>query len=259
MSRSPLQQHRTWFVVVGSLGLLLAIALLANLWLLQRTRHYARLFHIARLDPLNIGAHPTMLPADQTRSSPAVRRVVLFGDSRARQWTTPPQNEQYVFFNRGADGQTSAQALYRFSYHVPPLKPDIVVIQVGANDLMAVSLLRGDREEIIADCQANIVAIVEQSRAAGARVVLTTIFPLGGLPFEQQLLGVAAVPAAITEVNAFIRGLAADDLIVFDAATLLSDADGRLPAEYQADFLHVNARAYALLNNELLQILPPQE
>jgi len=182
-------------------------------------------------------------------------RVIFFGDSRARQWLLPAQHAEYTFLNRGVDGETSAQALHRFAYHVPATSPDVVVVQIGANDLVAVSLLRDDRERIVANCQRNIAEIVDRSRQLGATVILTTIFPLGTLPVEQQFLGTAAVQSAIQEVNIFIASLAADDVLIFDSAALLSDMDGQVQPAYQSDFLHINEQAYMMLNVELLRIL----
>jgi lysophospholipase L1-like esterase len=250
-----MQPCRTWRLLVGFLGLALILSMLANLWLVQRTRHYARLFYISRLEPLSIQAYPVTMDTQIDSGAEAPVRVVFFGDSRARQWTLPTQNAEYTFLNRGVDGETSAQALRRFAAHVPATRPDFVVIQLGANDMMAVSLLQEDRERIIADCQRNIAEIVEQSRQLGATVILTTIFPLGTLPIEQRFLGTTAVQSAIQEVNTFIASLAADDVIVFDTAALLSDSGGRIQPAYQNDFLHVNEPAYMALNVELMRIL----
>lgn len=250
-----MQHCRTLRLLVGGLGIVLLLSVLANLWLIQRTRHYARLFYISRLEPLSIQIYPKSvnMHTDGSEGSPA--RVVFFGDSRARQWALPAQTTEFTFLNRGADGETSAQALQRFPYHVPATEPDFIVIQIGANDLMAVSLLQGDREHIIANCQRNIVQIVDQARQLGAIVILTTVFPLGTLPIEQRFLGTTTVQGAIEEVNTFIAGLAADDVIIFDTAALLSDPHGQVQATYQNDFLHINEQAYAVLNVELMRIL----
>ena len=70
--------------------------------------------------------------------------------------------------NRGVFGQTTAQVLGRFDAHAAPLLPRVVVLQVGINDLKAIPLLPHRRDEIVADCKANLREIVRRSTDAGA-------------------------------------------------------------------------------------------
>lgn len=237
------------------LGLLASLSM--NLWLLQRARHYARLMHLTSLDPIGTrgyqaGAGPAEALATPA-AAPQTRRVVFFGDSRARQWPAP--GGAFHFVNRGVSGQTSLQALTRFEAHVPALAPDVVVIQVGANDLAAIALLPGSREQIVADCKANIAQIVERSRALGAMVILTTIIPIGDVTPGQRLFWSPEVRAALAEVNAFLAGLAAEGVVVLDTAPPLTRANGHVAAAYQADSLHLNPEGYAVLNRELMALL----
>jgi lysophospholipase L1-like esterase len=44
----------------------------------------------------------------------------------------------FSFVNRGINTQTSAQVLGRFDKHVVPLHPNIVIVQVGINDLKTI-------------------------------------------------------------------------------------------------------------------------
>ena len=116
-------------IFVGSFLLSLA----ANVGLLRQSRHYKRLFYLTRLDPLGLAAFAGTPPV----AEPGMRRVVLFGDSRIAAWSlSAPAGIQIV--NRGVAGHSSAQALLRFAEHVAPLRPDLVVVQVGVNDLVAV-------------------------------------------------------------------------------------------------------------------------
>jgi lysophospholipase L1-like esterase len=56
-------------------------------------------------------------------------------------------------------------------------------------------------------------------------------------------------------VNSYIRSLATDKVIVFDAASLLSEVNGKLKPEYTADGLHLNEAGYITLNVELVKLL----
>jgi len=65
--------------------------------------------------------------------------------------------------NAGVSGDTSAGGLRRLAWLLKQ-KPDVVVVELGAND--------GMRGQPIAGVEANLRAILERSRAAGARVLL---------------------------------------------------------------------------------------
>jgi lysophospholipase L1-like esterase len=57
------------------------------------------------------------------------------------------------------------------------------------------------------------------------------------------------------DVNSYIRSLATDQVLVFDAARLLSDKNGNLKQEYSPDGLHLNEAGYRALNVELVNLL----
>jgi acyl-CoA thioesterase I len=65
--------------------------------------------------------------------------------------------------NAGVSGDTSAGGLRRLDWLLRQ-RPDVVVVELGAND--------GFRGQQLAGVEANLRAIVERSRAAGARVLL---------------------------------------------------------------------------------------
>jgi acyl-CoA thioesterase-1 len=65
--------------------------------------------------------------------------------------------------NAGVSGDTSAGGLRRLDWLLRQ-RPDVVVVELGAND--------GLRGQPIAGVESNLRAIIEKSRAAGARVLL---------------------------------------------------------------------------------------
>ncbi|HEV8240991.1 MAG TPA: arylesterase [Thermoanaerobaculia bacterium] len=65
--------------------------------------------------------------------------------------------------NAGVSGDTSAGGLRRLAWLLRQ-RPDVVVVELGAND--------GLRGQPLASVESNLRAIVERSRAAGARVLL---------------------------------------------------------------------------------------
>lgn len=249
---------RIVWIVLLVLVLALLGSLLLNVMLLRRSRGYARFFNATRLDPLALDLYSPDEQQEDLMDSQQ-KRVVFYGDSRAFQWRFPASPEQFQFINRGADGQTSAQAVLRFDYHIPPVQPDILVLQIGVNDLSAIPWFPDQQADIIAACQEHIAQIVAKSRDQGAIVIVTTIFPPGPMPLELHMFSSVDVGAAIAEVNTFIMTLAeAERVIVLDSAAVLADEQGLVREEYSLDSLHINAAGYAALNKELLRLLADQ-
>ncbi|NER81152.1 MAG: SGNH/GDSL hydrolase family protein [Leptolyngbya sp. SIO1D8] len=222
-----------------------------NVLLYTKVKQYYVELNETRLDPVGLKNYP-INPEAQTDSSQL--RVVFFGDSRAAGWTFP-KNDDYEFVNRGISSQTSIQASQRFVHHVQPLQPDVIVIQIGINDLKTIALFPADRDQIVADTQANIQQIVEASKRLGAIVIITTIFPTGEVPLERKPFWTDAIEEAIKDVNVFINALAEDRVIIFDAYSLLVNDQGKLLKTHEADELHLKKSGYTTLNQELLPIL----
>ncbi|HEX9074391.1 MAG TPA: GDSL-type esterase/lipase family protein, partial [Anaerolineae bacterium] len=218
----------------------------------QSRDYYSQLYD-TKLDPLGLAAFPT--DSIQYANPPNKPVVVFFGDSRAADWPAPPQLENITFINRGIGNQTSAQALGRLPHHVIPLKPDVVLIQIGINDLKTIPLFPAQKASIIANCKANIGEIVRLSIQSGARVILTTIFPLGQVPVERRLVWSDDIATSIDDVNGFITQLKGNNVEIFDAGKILGTETGTLNPLYSKDLLHLNEKGYGVLNRELIHIL----
>jgi lysophospholipase L1-like esterase len=247
--RGSLRRHRLLTVALlaalaGSLGL--------NWALFREAKHYYLLYNGLQLDPLGLAYYPSPPPAPAGgRRGP---RVLFYGDSRAVEWSPPAAPAHVEFVNRGVSGQTSAGALLRFDLHAAPARPDVVVIQVGINDLKAVALFPDRERRIVADCEERIGRLVAKARDAGAGVILTTIFPTGPVPPERRPFWSPEIRAAIERVNARIRALGADRVLVLDAHALLEERGEVRPA-YARDTLHLNPAGYDVLNRELSRLL----
>ncbi len=102
-------------------------------------------------------------------------RVVFLGDEVTEYWG---QNGSTFFpgkpyFNRGISGQTTPQMLVRFRQDVIGLKPKVVVIQGGSNDLAGVAgpMTQGTAAE-------NLMSMVELAKVHGIRVVIASMTPV---------------------------------------------------------------------------------
>lgn len=179
--------------------------------------------------------------------------VLFYGDSRAADWP-PPDLPGFLFVNRGVPGQTVPEALNRWATYATPLHPDIVVLQIGINDLTTVSLFPEESASLVVQCQNNIRHLVTQAVAGGATVILTTIFPAGYLRLGYREFGLSDVGPLLVEVNNYLTILAGPQVILFDAYALLSE-NGLVKGEYTLDLLHLNATGYEALNRSLVPML----
>lgn len=181
--------------------------------------------------------------------------LVFFGDSRALMWGRPEALHDYDVVNRGVGNQTTAQILLRFDADVPRLKPAIVVLEAGVNDLKTIAEFPERREQIVGDCESNLRRIVARSREIGATVVLVSVFAIGDLPLWRLPFWSDDVRAAVREVNAFLPNLVGERVALMNADPALDDPRGRIRSQYQYDYLHLNPAAYAELTDELAALL----
>jgi lysophospholipase L1-like esterase len=102
---------------------------------------------------------------------PGEDRVVFLGDDVTDLWGKgdAPFFPGKPYLNRGIAGQTSAQMLVRFQQDVVALKPRVVVIQAGMDDLLVAT------EGVTAD---NFMSMMDIARANGIRVVLASVTPV---------------------------------------------------------------------------------
>jgi lysophospholipase L1-like esterase len=249
-----MKSNRILLIILALLSIALAASIVLNFIIFNRGRQYYLQLNGTRLDPLGLSAYPP--EANQNLPvNPNQVRVVFFGDSRAYQWTSPSGLEQFQFINRGIGSQTSIQLVERFDEHVAPLRPQIIIVQVGINDLKTIPLFPDQKETIVANYQANIEKIISASLDLGATVILTPVFPPGEIPIERRPFWSADVAEAIKEVNISMQTFAGDNVIIFDATQILADERGLVQKKYSQDFLHLNEAGYEALNHELVDIL----
>lgn len=247
-------KHRIFWMGGIALATSLLGSIALNFALYNAATQYYRQLNATHLDPLGLNvSFPDKDTSIQLPSSKS--KVVFFGDSRAAAWQEPEGFDRSIFINRGIGSQTTTQVVKRYDAQIAPLKPDILVVQVGVNDLKTIPLFPNQKDRIIEDCKANIDRIVREARSQNTVVILSTIFPLGELPISRRLFWSSEVDRAIAEVNEFITNLAAEDVRIFDTKSVLSNKNGIVKPEYSLDFLHLNDRGYEALNRELSLLL----
>jgi len=177
-------------------------------------------------------------------------RVVFMGDSITDGWDSPSMGGFFPgkpYINRGISGQTTPQMLIRFRPDVIDLKPKVVVILAGTNDLAG-----NTGPSTLEAIEGNLTSMAELARANGIRVVLSSVMPVSdyevrnGQPIVQT---VRRPPDKIITLNNWIKDYAAKNkLIYLDYFSAMVDAKGFLKDELSNDGLHPNADGYKVMN-----------
>jgi lysophospholipase L1-like esterase len=177
-----------------------------------------------------------------TLAASASPRLVFLGDSITENWMlADPRFFEGGIVNRGISGQTTPQMLVRFRADVITLKPAMVHILAGTNDVA------GNTGPTRAqDFKDNIMSMAELARAHGIRVILGSIPPAAAFNWRPQL---KPVPR-IRELNAWLREYAAENRFDYiDYYTPLAGASGELKAELGNDGVHPNRAGYRIMRD----------
>ncbi|HZR83436.1 MAG TPA: SGNH/GDSL hydrolase family protein [Candidatus Binatia bacterium] len=177
-------------------------------------------------------------------------RVVLIGDSIFDRWSSPESDGFFPgkpFVNRGIGGQTSAQMLLRFRQDVVALRPEVVVILAGTNDIAG----NGGRTTLDA-IESNLRSMAELAHANGIAVVLGTVLPVCDCAKSSD--GTTIVQTAerplrqIDELNQRIARVARErGYVLLDYNAAMRDDAGQLRKALTNDGLHPNAAGYAVM------------
>ena len=136
---------------------------------------------------------------------PGENRVVFLGDQITEAWPEFFPGKPYL--NRGIAGQTTPQMLVRFRQDVIALKPKVVVIQAGTNDLA--SVMGPSTEGTMAD---NFLSMVELAKLHGIAVVLASVTPVSD--FYRKQTGLRP-QGKIISLNGWLRDYAAQSGSVY--------------------------------------------
>jgi lysophospholipase L1-like esterase len=121
-----------------------------------------------------------------------------------QEWPDLPK-ERFTTINAGGGGETTAQILMRAAPTLEAVKPELVVIQAGINDLKTIGALHELARETEANCLSNLSELVSVARARGARVVLVPILPTTAPSFVRRPIWSSEIDAARRRINATLR------------------------------------------------------
>ncbi|MDU1891764.1 MAG: GDSL-type esterase/lipase family protein [Dysgonomonas sp.] len=173
---------------------------------------------------------------------PEEKRVVFIGNSITENWV----HLHYSFFrdngyiNRGLGGQTTPLLLLRFRQDVIELKPKVVVINGGINDIA-----ENTGEYDITFTMDNIKSMAELAESNNIKVIISSVLPCSGYGFKGHIKD---VPGKIDELNELIKNYAASKGFYYlDYNTFMRDSEGGMKSELTFDYLHPNEKGYEVM------------
>ena len=170
---------------------------------------------------------------------PGENRVVFMGDSITEAWHLDKFFPGKPYINRGISGQTTPQMLVRFRQDVIDLKPKVVVILAGTNDIAG-----NTGPMTLEQTEDNLASMAELARANHIRVVLCSVTPAFDFPWSP---GMTPAPKVIA-LNAWIRKYADEKGHVYvDYHSAMKDGRDGLPAALSKDGVHPLPAGYAIM------------
>ncbi len=174
--------------------------------------------------------------------APGEKRVVFMGNSITegwKAWGDPAFFSGKPYYDRGISGQTTGQMLVRFREDVVNLKPAVVVIMAGINDIA-----ENNGPSKLEDVFGNIVSMAELARLNHIKVVLSSVMPAYNFPWRP---GIDPKPS-VTALNTMIKNYCEKNKIVYlDYFTAMADERRGLPANLSKDGVHPNLAGYKIM------------
>jgi lysophospholipase L1-like esterase len=174
--------------------------------------------------------------------SPNENRVVFMGDSITDAWGRSHgkffPGKPYV--NRGISGQTTPQMLIRFRPDVINLKPKVVVILAGTNDIAG-----NTGPETLEEIEGNLESMAQLAQVNNIRVVLASVMPVCDYIKPQTE---RRPPEKIVALNAWIKGYCdKNGLVYLDYYSALLDDNKMFKKDLTYDGLHPNDAGYEVM------------
>ena len=168
-------------------------------------------------------------------------RVVFMGNSITEGWLQGGLSlfKKQNYINRGIGGQTTPQMKFRFMQDVVELKPKIVVILAGINDIA-----QNTGYIPIPDIASNIEEMTRMAKANKIKVVICYVLPANYFPWRPQIL-----PAdQVITLNLLLKEMALKNEVVYlDYYSEMVDENRGMKEAYTTDGVHCTIEGYKMM------------
>ncbi|HEX4486454.1 MAG TPA: SGNH/GDSL hydrolase family protein [Terriglobales bacterium] len=176
-------------------------------------------------------------------TEPAPGRVVFMGDSITDGWPIAEYFPDKPYVNRGISGQTTPQMLIRFRPDVVNLKPKVVVILAGTNDIAG-----NTGPMTVEQIEDNYSSMAELAKANNIRVVFSSVLPVNNYTEKAQPFFLTRSPEKILALNKWLKAYCETNGHVYlDYFTPMKDEKGLLKKDLAEDGLHPNKTGYKMM------------
>jgi len=169
------------------------------------------------------------------------KRVVFYGNSITEGWARHfgAMFPGKPYIGRGIGGQTTPQMLVRFRQDVVALKPKVVVILAGTNDIAG-----NTGPSTLEMIQDNLASMTEIARANRIQVVLSSVLPVYDYRWRPGLEPAQKIVALNRWLEAYARR---NGHVYLDYHSAMADARQGMRAELSPDGVHPNEAGYRIM------------
>ena len=184
------------------------------------------------------------LQNDTVLSQPVSKgRVVFMGNSITQGWkdTHPDFFKKNPYFDRGISGQTTPQMLLRFRQDVINLKPKVVVILAGTNDIA------GNTGPVTLEMiMNNIASMAELAKMNGIQPLLCSVLPAFDYPWKHGMEPNIKIPKLNEMIKAYAKKM---NFIYVDYFTPMAEPNNAMKAELTYDGVHCTSKGYDVMES----------
>lgn len=180
---------------------------------------------------------------------PGEERIVFMGNSITEGWPAkdPEFFENPAFVNRGISGQTTPQMLLRFRSDVIDLKPKVVVILAGTNDIAG-----NTGPMTLEEIRDNIISMAELAKANGIKVIISSVLPAYDYQWKPGMQPNIKIP----QLNSLLKEYAVKSNILYlDYFSAMVDDRNGLPLAYAEDGVHPTKEGYEVMKPMVLDAI----
>jgi len=172
------------------------------------------------------------------------KRVVFMGNSITEAWVnySPDFFSDNNYIGRGISGQVTHQMLIRFRADVIALKPKLVVILAGTNDIA-----QNSGPVSIEEVADNIKSMAEMALQNNIEVIICSVLPAKDYPWKPGMNPLNKIP----QLNSMIKEYAiANDLSYVDFFEVMDNGKGGMKVPEHTtenDLVHPNKAGYIVM------------
>lgn len=176
-----------------------------------------------------------------TSPAPGENRIVFMGNSITEGWSqfSPEFFSGKPYVNRGIGGQTTPQMLLRFQADVVDLKPKVVVILAGTNDIA-----QNTGPITLEEIMNNLKAMAELAKKNNIKVILSSVVPAFDYTWRPGLKPNEKIPALNKMIQTYVEE---NDCIYLDYFKAMNDGNNGLQAALTYDGVHPNKAGYKVM------------